>query len=247
MPNLPTIAARSCSLALGALNLELRPSGAAYALDQSLLIVADLHLEKGSHYAARTGQFLPPFDSLATLDRLAAEIAALQPRRIVVAGDAFHDGEGFARLPEAARARLLALTRQSAFTWIAGNHDPLLPADLHGAAAEEMVLEGVTLTHAPRAAFVGAEIAGHLHPAVAVSAYGRRVRRRCFAADDKRLILPAFGAYAGGLDVEDPAFAPLFSTGFTAFALGARSVQPVRRIGPRPLRALQSRQPPRTE
>ena len=72
-------------------------AGALYWPEQNLLAVADLHLEKGSSFAAR-GQLLPPYDSAATLARLGHLIAHYAPRVVVALGDSFHDGGGPARL-----------------------------------------------------------------------------------------------------------------------------------------------------
>jgi DNA ligase-associated metallophosphoesterase len=201
----------------------LRRSGALWLEDEGLLAAGDLHLEKGSFYAAR-GQLLPPYDTLATLDRLEAEVAALNPRTVVLLGDSFHDARATARIaPEAAR-RIVALASGRTLVWVVGNHDREGPGALPGERAEEVAAAGLVLRHEPSPVPVVGEVAGHLHPCARVSGQGGSVRRRCFLTDGARLILPAFGAYAGGLNARDPALAGLFARAPAAAALGARRV-----------------------
>lgn len=200
--------------------VALTAEGALHLPAFATLVVADLHLEKGSAYAAR-GQFLPPYDTAATLARLARVIARLAPLRVIALGDSFHDDGGPARLTEADRARLAALVDGREWIWIAGNHDPTPPIGIGGDAAAEWRLGPLTFRHEPQPGHAAGEVAGHLHPCARVVGSGRAVRRRCFAADRERLVMPAFGALTGGLDVLDGAFRNLFPAGgFHAFMLG---------------------------
>ena len=204
-------------------SLLLDACGAAFSPSYSTLMFADLHLEKGSSYA-RSRQFLPPYDSADTLRRMAQAIARHKPARVVALGDSFHDREAAARLGAPERALLESLGGAAHFTWIAGNHDPHPPAWLNGEVVQELRLGGLILRHEPLAVPQAGEVAGHLHPCASVAKWGRSVRRRCFASDGLRLILPSFGAYTGGLDVGDAAFAALFAGSFHAYMLGTRRV-----------------------
>ena len=199
----------------------LRASGALWLPGDAALVAADLHLEKGSAYAAR-GQLLPPYDTRDALARLGAEIEALDPRLVVMLGDSFHDGEAETRLCAEDARTLVALARGRTLIWVTGNHDPRPPAALPGEAVDAMSVAGLTLRHEPADGRAWAEVAGHLHPCARIAAGGRSVRRRCFVTDGARLILPAFGAYAGGLNIRDAAFAGLFARAPLAVALGAR-------------------------
>lgn len=187
------------------------PSGALWHAGERMLIVADLHLEKGSSFARR-GMLLPPYDTMATIAALGAAITRLQPRRVVALGDSFHDPSAHERLDAAATHALAALQARRDWIWIAGNHDPRPPAGLGGEATAELALGGVVLRHEPKHGAARGEIAGHLHPVARVTTRLGSVRRRCFASDGARIVLPAFGAYAGGLDLTHAAFAPIFST-----------------------------------
>jgi uncharacterized protein len=220
--------AQATLIGVAGLVLEAMADGAVWWADERMLIVADLHFEKGSSFARR-GQMLPPYDTAETLHRLGRVVARLDPRVIVALGDSFHDDGGAARLAARDRASLAALQAGRDWVWIAGNHDPH-PHGLAGTHRSVLALGPIVLRHEPQPGASMGEIAGHLHPAAVVAGRGKWVRGRCFAGDGHRLILPAFGAYAGGLNVLDRAFAGLF-TGptFRAFVLRDDQVFPVGR------------------
>ncbi|WP_246176756.1 ligase-associated DNA damage response endonuclease PdeM [Parvibaculum sedimenti] len=215
-------ALRVCGAALAVL-----PEGAVWWEMERMLVVADLHLEKGSAFAAR-GIALPPYDTRATLRRLDALIAKHRPLRLVALGDSFHDQGAEARMSGEDAAMLSELTRRTEWVWIAGNHDPRPSRAFGGAVLDELRIGPLTFRHEPRPAPATGEIAGHLHPCAAVRVRGRRLRRRCVVSDGTRAILPAFGAYAGGLNVLDVAYDNLLpGLDFHAWMMGARSVVPV--------------------
>jgi DNA ligase-associated metallophosphoesterase len=206
-------------LTVAGANCLLRPSGALWVEAARLLAVADLHLEKGSAFARR-GQLLPPYDTGETLGRLEREVAALDPAVIIFLGDSFHDGGGEARLVPEYATRLAGLAQGRRLIWIAGNHDAEGPTRLPGERADAHDLGGLLFRHMPAAGAAMAWAAGHLHPCARIVARGRAVRRRCFITDGARIVLPAFGAYAGGLNVRDAAFADLFVGMPSIIALG---------------------------
>lgn len=174
------------------------------------LIVADLHLEKSSWYAAQ-GQPLPPYDSQDTLDRLAALAQKMGAQAIWCLGDSFHDRDAAARIAPAIGAYLVAQTSATRLVWVAGNHDGLTGGAWGGEIADELVIDGVVLRHQCRQNEMRPEISGHFHPKIRVNIRGRPVSRPCFAGNDRRLILPAFGSLTGGLEVEDPAIGENFA------------------------------------
>jgi DNA ligase-associated metallophosphoesterase len=208
-------------------------SGALWLADDRMLVVADLHLEKGSAYAARR-VMLPPYDTAATLARLALVILRHKPRVVVALGDSFHDRNADARMADDDRAGLRALTAGRDWIWVAGNHDPSPPEGLGGIALNEVRVGPLTLRHEPSTENVTGEIAGHLHPVARVWSESGSTRRRCFVGDGSRCVLPAFGAYAGGLNIRDVAFAPLFAGNVHAHALGRDKVYrvPMSRCAP---------------
>lgn len=213
--------------------LQVDPSGALWWPDERLLVVADLHLEKGVSLAAR-GALIPPYDTAATLTRLAEAVMRLRPARVIALGDSFHDERVSAALPEILRQQLRALMRATEWVWIAGNHDPAPPSDIGGDFAAELAFGPLLFRHEPQPGRTQGEIAGHLHPAASMTVRGRSLRRRCAACDGARMILPAFGAYAGGLNLREEAFRGLFDPRrLKAYMLGARTVYRVagRRVG----------------
>jgi uncharacterized protein len=210
--------ARASEVTVAGMTLLADLSGALVWEEQRLLVVADLHLEKGSSFAAR-GVLLPPYDTAATVGRLAAVMARHDPRMVIALGDSFHDRAAHERLSKADRRAVTALQARRDWIWISGNHDPALPADVGGMVTSEVAIGPIIFRHEPTGA-VG-EIAGHLHPKARVAARGRAMERRCFACDGERAVLPAFGAYAGGLSIRDAAFARIFaSLDFMAHVLG---------------------------
>ena len=200
------------------------PDGALWLEGSATLIVSDLHLEKGTALA-RGGHRLPPYDTRTTLQRVGALLDALSPKRVISLGDSFHDGGGAARLDAEDRLTLSAMIARTDWIWVEGNHDPAPPADLGGRAMAEVDIDGLIFRHEPIVGAAG-EIAGHLHPCARVVSRSGSVRRRCFATDGERLVMPAFGAYAGGLNVCDEAFAALFPQGCYALMLGRARVYP---------------------
>ncbi|MEA2895932.1 MAG: uncharacterized protein QOJ84_1547 [Bradyrhizobium sp.] len=211
-------AVRIATVTIAGVTLVADLSGAFFWETERLLVVSDLHLEKGSSFAAR-GVLLPPYDTVATLSRLSAVIARHAPRTVIALGDSFHDHDAHQRLSAPDREAIAALQVRRDWIWISGNHDPALPCDLGGVVASEVAIGPIVFRHEPTGA-VG-EIAGHLHPKARVTTRGRTVERRCFASDGMRAIMPAFGAYTGGLNIRDAAFARIFQTmGFMAHVLG---------------------------
>jgi uncharacterized protein len=199
--------------------LMLDPAGALIWPAAGLLAVSDLHLEKGTAFARR-GMLLPPFDTQATLDRLQGLLRRWRPQTVVALGDSFHDGEGAGRLPAGERERLNHMTRSHRFIWVLGNHDPAPPAGIGGEPVETFSAGPFTFRHEAVHGAAPGEIVGHHHPKALIPARGSTVSRPCFVADARRVMMPAFGEYTGGLDVRDPAIARLFPRGGRVFLLG---------------------------
>ena len=214
------MAAEPSPIRLNGVPLAAEPEGALHWADEATLVVADLHLEKGTSYAP-AGSFLPPYDTRATLAALATLVDRLRPQRVICLGDSFHDGGAAGRL-DAADQRTLAdaIARVAEWWWVAGNHDPTPPDGLGGRVAEEVTIGPLVFRHQADAARPDGEVSGHYHPRAAVKLRHGRLGGRCFVEDGRRLILPAFGAYAGGLDVRDPAIADLFAPAARIHVIG---------------------------
>ncbi|MET0276868.1 MAG: ligase-associated DNA damage response endonuclease PdeM [Pseudorhodoplanes sp.] len=195
------------------------PAGVLYWPAERLLAVADLHFEKASSFA-RYGALLPPYDTAATLARLCEAIMRYRPRTVFALGDSFHDGDGPQRLGTEDRAAIADLQKGRDWIWIAGNHDPDPATGIGGVFTPAVATGPLTFRHEPKGA--KGEVAGHLHPMARISARGRSVSRKCFAADAERMVLPAFGAFTGGLNIRAAAFMNVFGAlSFRAHMLGA--------------------------
>lgn len=202
-------------------------SGALYWGAEKALVIADLHLEKGSSFAAR-GVMLPPYDTRATLMKLADTIDRYDVECVIALGDSVHDAGAADRIAADDLDILRILQEDRRWIWVTGNHDPAVNDVFGGEVADELTLEGLSLRHIPTASRVTHEIAGHMHPAAKLSLYGNGLRRPCFVGNGLRLVLPAFGAFAGGLNVLDEAFLPLFGAdGLQVWMLGEEGLYPV--------------------
>jgi uncharacterized protein len=206
-------------LLVNGVELQADVTGALIWPERRLVVVADLHFEKATAFAQR-GQFLPPYDTAATLDKLDDVILRHRVERVICLGDSFHDGAAAERLDPLQAARLKAMLARLEWTWIAGNHDPAPPEDWGGRVLEEVTEGALTFRHEAEAGASGGEVSGHYHPKAAVTLRGKRIAAPCFVTDGRRLILPAFGAFTGGLNVLDPAISGLFKKGFQATLLG---------------------------
>ncbi len=197
------------------------PAGALYWPARHTLVVADLHLEKASSLARR-GVLLPPYDTRSTLDRLAVLVQRFRPQTIISLGDSFHDELAVPRLAAADAERLRRLARQHDLIWIAGNHDAVSPAMIGGSSAREIALGRLIFRHQPAdTELTAGEIVGHFHPKAAVATRARRISAACYVTDGRRMVLPAFGEFTGGLDVLSPAISHLFGrSGFRVLLLG---------------------------
>jgi uncharacterized protein len=202
-------------------------SGALFWPGMKLLIVADLHLEKGSAAAIR-GRMLPPYDTRATLVKLAETIDRYEPATVVALGDSLHDVGAASRISAEDLEILRLMQDDRRWIWITGNHDPAVAPLLGGEVLPALEVSGLMLRHEPRAGRVTHEIAGHLHPAAKLSFHGYTIRRPCFVGNGRRLVLPAFGVFTGGLNVLDEAFVPLFGDdGLSVWMLGQEGLYPV--------------------
>jgi DNA ligase-associated metallophosphoesterase len=220
-------AGEALTIDFGGERVLLDPAGIAFFPDTRMLVVSDLHLEKGASFARRR-IFLPPYDTPATLARLAALVAKYEPAIIVSLGDSFHDDEASERLSADTANAIEALACGRTMIWVTGNHDPSPPANMPGDSVDSLAAGAITFRHIAQHGHPGCEVSGHYHPAAILRGRGKTVRRSCFASDGARLIMPAFGVYTGGLNVRDRALAGLFDLGaFRAYMQGTDRIYPI--------------------
>jgi uncharacterized protein len=208
---------RQHTLALGSQRFHPHMSGALFAPESGALLIADLHLEQGASMARR-GVHVPPFDTTSTLHLLGEVLDEIKPKKLILLGDSFHSTEASQTLSDVNRAVLDRLVATQETLWISGNHDPHIESTAHA-------LGEVMLRHEPTALLAGFEIAGHLHPGCTVVQRGVRLRGKCFVRDDRRILMPAFGAYTGGFDISNAAFDGLFDVKKArAFMIGRSAI-----------------------
>jgi hypothetical protein len=211
---------------LAGARLEARGSGALWWAEAGMLVVSDLHLGKSERIARRGGAMLPPYETRDTLSRLEAEIAQLSPARVVCLGDSFDDDAACTGLAEEAVQWLKRLMQGRGWTWIEGNHDPA-PPGLGGESLGELAESPLLLRHIARPGAAGpgrGEVSGHYHPKATLRAMGRQISRPCFLYDSRRVILPAFGTYTGGLRANTPELCDLMRPEALAILTGSAPV-----------------------
>ena len=187
----------------------------------NLLIFSDLHFEKASFL----GQFanpIPQFDSLDTIRRMQACLGLYQPRRVVCLGDSLHDVNAVRRMPQHYIDALNAMVSKSDnWWWILGNHDPEIPKQIAGERVSSLRIDDLLLVHEPeehsQLGDANAQIIGHFHPKARRKLNKHSIRGKCFLKDNKKLLMPAFGSYTGGLDSEDPALQTLLDDNKACF------------------------------
>jgi len=203
--------------------LTARSSGALWWADASVLCVSDLHLGKSDRIARRTGAMLPPYETRETLDAIMAEVESLNPRTVICLGDSFDDLAAADALTDSDRMAIARLQSGRHWIWIEGNHDPG-PVEFGGDHLADVTIGPLTFRHIATPDTPG-EISGHYHPKVRLSLRGRTISRAAFLVDDTKLLVPAFGAYTGGLCTTNPALSGLMGPGAQAILTGKTVTQ----------------------
>jgi DNA ligase-associated metallophosphoesterase len=182
-------------------------SGCCYWPKKEILIVSDLHLEKGS-FLVMKGQPIPTADTRDTLDRLKNQIIELQPKMVLCLGDNVHDPNALLRMDSDDLNTLQSLCNTTVdWCWIIGNHDKvhLMNHSLLHKFVNEVSIENICFTHElqENKPF---QIMGHYHPKITIIKKGVRITGKCFAVTKNIIIMPSFGSYTGGLDIDDKAY-----------------------------------------
>ncbi|WP_343042674.1 ligase-associated DNA damage response endonuclease PdeM [Yoonia ponticola] len=199
--------------------MHAEPTGALWLPEPHVLVVSDLHFGKSDRIARRTGTLIPPYENLETLNRLDADITRLDPKTVICLGDSFDDLDGVEAFDDTNRATLTRLQAGRKWVWIEGNHDPG-PVNLGGTHVAEYSIGSVAFRHIASAAVP--EVSGHYHPKHGIAGKGRQ--KPCFIYDKSRLILPAYGAYTGGLSATHPDLRGLFDARAIAVLTGPRAI-----------------------
>lgn len=225
----------SYAFTLAGASLAALPSGALFWADMQALVVSDLHLGKSERLARRGGTLLPPYEVSDTLTRLDTDIDATAARLVICLGDSFDDPAA-AALAESHALWLARMMAGRRWIWIEGNHDPG-PVAPGGEHLRELALGPLTFRHIARP-HCAAEVSGHYHPGLRLAGQARR----CFILDRDRLVLPAYGTYAGGLRPDGSPLARLLHDDAIAILTGRQAMPvPLHAAGrnrPAPLQAV---------
>ena len=187
-------------------SLKLDKSGILFWPEKKIAVASDLHLEKSS-YLAKLGIFLPPYESLLTLNRLCKILKKSDIKKLILLGDTFHDNQGYSRLSRESRKKFDYIISKYDTTFILGNHDrnieiPTVKKVLNLKINEINFCHELSLSN-----FY--EISGHYHPKVVLKKFNNRISTKCFVISKSKIILPSFGKFTGGLDVNDKVFKSL--------------------------------------
>ena len=196
-------------------------SGALFWPEKKTLVFSDLHLEKGSWFAKQNIP-LPPYDTLDTLNRVEKVINCFNPSRVISLGDSFHDDTWMERISKEQTERILNLTNSYEWLWIQGNHDPSGAPSLGGINVNDYFDPPLTFRHEAKQAFADGEVSGHYHPKARIKLNRKSFSARCFISDERRVILPAFGSFTGGLNVMDRTISNFFKDDFKVLLLGSK-------------------------
>lgn len=190
-------------------------SGALFWPSERALVVSDLHLGKSERIARRGGALLPPYETVETLNRLTRDLSETGAKTVICLGDSFDDLAAGAALDDTHRDTIRRLQAGRHWVWIEGNHDPG-PLEIGGSHRAELCLGPLTFRHIAAEDAAPGEVSGHYHPKARL----RAARRPCFMVDRRRMILPAYGCYTGGLDWTTPVLRRLFEDQAVAYLTG---------------------------
>ncbi len=199
----------------------LQADGSLFWQKHKILILGDLHLEKSSYYA-KNGNFLPPYDSIETLSKLKKKLIKYNINKVILLGDIFHDAFGIKRLKYEASNILKKICKNYEVIWIIGNHD----SDYAPKNVQKLLFyyfRGITFNHISKKE-TNYEISAHYHPKVDFTIRGKKISKPCFLVDKKKIIIPAYGAYTGGLNIKNIVFMKEFSNNFSTYILDNRKV-----------------------
>ena len=200
----------------------LNKDGSIYWIKNKILILGDLHLEKGSSYAS-DGNFLPPYDTLDTLIKLTKTLKKYKSiKKIILLGDIFHDANGYYRLNVNEKMIFDHICKKYNIIWIYGNHDESF-APKNVDAFNIYLLNGINFTHIPSNNDM-IEISGHYHPKASFKYLGRKITKSCFVIGNNKIIIPAYGSYAGGLNIYSEIYKKYFKNYFNVYAVGSSQI-----------------------
>tara|TARA_X000000950_G_scaffold289123_1_gene409971 strand:+ start:16118 stop:16771 length:654 start_codon:yes stop_codon:yes gene_type:complete len=181
--------------------------GILYWPKNFVLVVSDLHLEKSSYFA-KFGQFLPPYDSIETLNLLDEILKQHKVKTVILLGDVFHDNDGYDRLDRRAKLIFNKINNKYNLLFVVGNHDQDINIP-NIKTYEDITIDGINFSHKP-SNLNSHQVFGHFHPKILLKLNGKRIFKKCFIVSSTKICMPAFGVFTGGLNVESDIFKKIF-------------------------------------
>ena len=200
---------------------QISKEGILFWFDKQIAIIADLHLEKGSSFGP-SGQFLPPYDSEETLKKIFKTIKNHKIKTIILLGDTFHDKNAFDRMSEKVFILFKSLIEKYKVIFILGNHESKFEIGRIN-FLNEYVIDDIHFIHQalPTSIF---QISGHFHPVASVKSSIKKITAKCLLHTNNHIILPSFGQYTGGLNINSPVFKPFVNNDSKIYMLTKKSI-----------------------
>ena len=201
--------------------LQICKEGVLFWLEKEIAIVSDLHLEKGSSYAS-SGQYIPPYDSEETLLKLLDILNNYRVKKVILLGDTFHDKDAFLRMTPKVRFLFEDFTKKYEVIFILGNHENKIKIEgikFH----QEYIVDDIHFLHEAIQKNIN-QISGHFHPVASIKVSSKKITGKCLIHSNNHIILPSFGEFTGGLNINDPVLKPFISEDYNIYFLTKKSI-----------------------
>ena len=201
--------------------LQICKEGVLFWLEKEIAIVSDLHLEKGSSYAS-SGQYIPPYDSEETLLKLLDILNNYRVKKVILLGDTFHDKDAFLRMTSKVRFLFEDFTKKYEVIFILGNHENKIKIEgikFH----QEYIVDDIHFLHEAIQKNIN-QISGHFHPVASIKVSSKKITSKCLIHSNNHIILPSFGEFTGGLNINDPVLKPFISGDYNIYFLTKKSI-----------------------
>ena len=200
---------------------KINNDGVLFWLEKKIAIVSDLHLEKGSSFAS-LGQFIPPFDSEETLKKLINFFKTHEVQTIILLGDTFHDRGALNRMSSKVKSIFDSLVENYEIIFVLGNHENKMKSAFIK-FYERYIVDDIHFLH-EAVLEKKYQISGHFHPVASLKINSKQITEKCLIHSENHIIMPAFGEFTGGLNINNPVFKPFLNRNYYIYFLTKKSV-----------------------
>ena len=206
------------------------PSGSIFIPEIKALVISDLHIGK-SYSFAKYGNFLPPFDIDETIEKIKYNIDYFNPKKIISLGDNFHETSTLKMINTCYVESLNKIFKNIDVFLIDGNHDNELKfkEKINANFEKSLTLDNFNFTHIQNSKILKNffEFSGHFHPKVTIIFNKIRYSFKCFVLGENFCILPSFGTYTGGLNINSNILKKILPPKKTIIALGKNKLMEI--------------------